>query len=131
MALVDSSDIEVSWEAAPLTAVEDCNGINVELATGERLPYGADLKYKNVTGIRISDDVTFKVPLDDTAGSDFVILAGVHKAKSVGTLKVKYGSTYYRSLEMVCTRCNPIPVGGEVVMVEITLVNNTATLTEN
>jgi hypothetical protein len=130
MAFADSSDVIFSWAGSPLTAVEDCNGIQIELASGESLPYGADLRKKRVTGIRIADDVTFKVPFDDAGGSDFTILNAAHKAKTEAAFKGAIGATVYRQLNMTCTKCNPIPAGGETVMAEITLVNTGTALTE-
>jgi hypothetical protein len=131
MPILGSDQVEISWEAAELTAIEECNGIVLELASGELCPFGANLKRKAVVGVQIADDVTFKVPMNDTAGSDFVIMDAAYKAKTEGTFKVMYGATYYRSLEMTATKCNPIPSGGEITMVEVTLVNTGDTLTEN
>jgi hypothetical protein len=130
MAFADSSDIVISWSGAPLTAVEDCNGIQIEMASGETLPYGADLRKKRVTGIRIPDDVTFKVPFDDAGGSDFTILNAAFKAKTEVAFKVAIGATVYRQLSMTPTKCNPIITGGETTMCEVTLANTGATLTE-
>jgi len=130
MALADSSDIVISWNAAPLTTVEECNGIQLEMASGDSLPFGADLKRKRVTGVRIPDDVTFKVPFDDGAGTDFTILNAAFKAGTAAAFKVAIGATVHRTLTMTPTKCNPIPAGGETTMVEITLVNTGTALTE-
>lgn len=129
--IISSDQVAISWNGSALTAVEDCSGINIELATGELLPFGASLKRKAVTGVKIADDVTLKVPMDDTGGSDFVILAAAHKAKTAAALKVQYGATYYRQLTMVPIACNPIPAGGDVQMVEVKLANTGTAVTEN
>lgn len=130
MAFADSSDIVLSWSGAPLTAVEECNGIQIEMASGEALPFGADLRKKRVTGIRIPDDVTFKIPFDDTAGTDFTILNAAFKAKTEAAFKVAIGATVYRQLSMTPVKCNPVLAGGETTMVEVTLVNTGTALTE-
>lgn len=131
MALIDGSDVVISWNGAELTAVEDCNGINLEYATREFLPYHADLKHKKVTGIQIADDVTFKVPMNDAGGSDYVILETARRAKTEAAFKVQYGATYYRQLTMAITKINPVPGGGDFVMAEVTLVNTGTAVTEN
>lgn len=130
MAFAGSNDIVLSWAGAPLTAVEDCNGISWELASGESLPFGATLRKKRVIGVLIPEDVTFKVPFDDAAGSDFTILNAAFKAKTEAAFKVAIGATVYRQLDMTVTKLNPVLAGGEVTMIEGTLVNTGATMTE-
>lgn len=129
--LLGSDDLVISWNAAALTAVEDFSGISWELATGDLCPFGSDMKRKAVTGIFVADDVTLKVPMNDTAGSDFMVLNAAAKAKTECALKAAYGATYYRQLSMTITKANPVPAGGEITMVEFTLVNSGATRTEN
>ena len=131
MALIDSSTVVISWAGAELTDVEDCNGINLEYGTKEMLPYHATLKKKAVTGIQIADDVTFKVPMNDTGGSSYAILEAARRAKTEAAFKVAYGATYYRQLNMTCIKLNPVPGGGDVVMVEVTLVNTGTAVTQN
>jgi hypothetical protein len=130
MAVIDSSDVVLKYNSSALTAVEDCNGIQLEWATSDSLPFGADLKRKRVVGVLIPGDVTGKVPLDDTGGSDYMLLHADCVAKTARTFEVECGATISRQLTMTCIKCDPILAGGDVTMAEFTLVNTGATLTE-
>lgn len=130
MALIDSSDVTISWNSAPLTEVDECNGIQIERSTSDSVPFGADVRKKRVSGFFISEDVTLKVPLDDTAGTDFMLLWADYKANTERTFEVSLGASVSRSLSMTIIKANPILVGGEITFYEFTLANTGGTLTE-
>jgi len=133
MPLLGSVDAAILWNAAELTAVEECPGIAWELETGELLPIGGDLRRKAVTGVYVADDVSIKVPMDSTAGSDYMLLNADYKAKTARALRVNYdgAAAIYRSLTMTITKANPVIVNGQITMVEFTLVNTGTTKTES
>jgi len=135
MALVASNDAAIKWNAAELTAVEECGGIQWELESGEYLPFGSDMRRKRVTGVYVAEDVTLRVPMNTTAGSDYMLLNADYKAKTERAFKVEYdsGGTVYRQLNMTIVKANPIlsNSSGEVTMVEFTLVNTGATKSES
>ena len=130
-----SNDNAIKWNGAELTAVEDCDGIKWELESGEFLPYGSDLRRKRITGVTVADDVTLRVPMKHTAGSDYMLLNADYKAKTARALRVDYDAagTYYRQLTMTIVSCNPIisTASGEVTMVEVKMVNTGSSITEN
>lgn len=130
-----SDDNAIKWNAAELTEVEECDGIKWELESGEYLPFGSDLRRKRITGVSIADDVTLRVPMNHTAGSDYMLLNADYKAKTARAFRVDYDSaaTYYRQLTMTIVSCNPIlsNASGEVTMVEVKMVNTGSTITEN
>lgn len=130
MALAGSNDITISWAGSPLTAVEECSGIQYELANGDALPFGSSLQRKRVIGVRIPDNVTLSIPFDDAAGSDFTILNTAFKARTEAAFKVTIGSTVSREISMTAIKCNPVLAGGEVTMVEVELAPTGSTLTE-
>lgn len=135
MPLVASHETTIKWNGAALTAVEDCDGIKWELESGEFLPYGADLRRKRVTGVYVPEDVTLRVPMNTTAGSDYVVLNADYKAKTERAFRVEYntGGSFYRQLNMTIVKANPIisTASGEVTMVEFVLVCTGSTKSEN
>ena len=130
-----SDDNAIKWNGAELTEVEECDGIKWELESGEFLPFGSDLRRKRVTGVYVAEDVTLRVPMNHTAGSDYMLLNADYKAKTERALRVDYDSagTYYRELDMTIVSCNPIvsTQSGEVTMVEVKMVNTGSAIAEN